>query len=126
MSTNTAKSSIPTGTQKLNDQMATLSVANTLVTKTKYGRALELVTPLKHSSDRQVQVRAKFLVGEILFQQEEYDLAMQVFEEVITKYAFSGVVLQALNRLITCSEKLALPKKKRRYHSILYDFFESV
>lgn len=115
-----------TDTEQLNGQMATLFEAGILISGKRYDQALELLTPLKHSSDRQIQVRAKFLKGEILFQQEEYDLAMQVFEDLIAKYAFSGVILKALNRLVTCAEKLALPKKKRRYHSILYDFFESV
>ena len=50
---------------------------------------------------------------------------MQIFEEIIEKDAFSGTVIKALGRLIVCSEKLKLEKKKERYYSLLHDFFES-
>jgi hypothetical protein len=61
----------------------------------------------------------------MLFRQGEFDLSMQVFEEIITKYAFSGVVIKTLGRLIVCSERLKLAKKREQYFSILHDFFES-
>ena len=72
---------------------------------------------------RQIRVHAKFYIGEILFRQQEYDLAMQVFEEILDKDAFSGIVLKTLGRLVTCSKKLKLKKKKDRYYSMLHDFF---
>ena len=40
-------------------------------------------------------------------------------------YAFSGVIIKTLGRLITCAEKLKLSKKKDVYFSILHDFFDA-
>ena len=79
----------------------------------------------KNTGDAQVRVRAKYFIGEILFIQEEYDLAMQVFEEIINQHAFSAVIIKSLDRLVECSKKLGLSKKERRYFSILKDIFNS-
>ena len=80
--------------------------------------------PLEKSPVKQLMVWSKYLIGEILFKQNEFDLAMQVFEEIINKHAFSGLVIKSLGRLIVCSEKLKLTKKKEQYYSLLHDFFE--
>ena len=69
------------------------------------------------------RVRAKFLRGEVLFHQGEYDIAKQVYEDILTHDAFSGIVLKALERLIVCSEKLKLESERKKYHSILHNFF---
>jgi TolA-binding protein len=65
------------------------------------------------------------MLGDLLFNQGEYDLALQVYEEVIKKYAFSAYVLKALGKLVACCEKLKLPEKGAKYYSLLHDFFES-
>ncbi len=80
---------------------------------------------LEHSKVRQIAVQAKYYIGMILFKQSEFDLSMQLFEEIIRKDAFSGVVLKALGKLIVCTEKLKLSKKRERYYSMLHDFFEA-
>ena len=63
-------------------------------------------------------------MGEILFSQGEYDLSLQIFEEILERHAFSGLVIKTLGRLIVCSEKLKLVGKQEKYYSILHDFFE--
>ena len=73
----------------------------------------------------QIVVRAKIMLGDLLFTQGEFDLASQVYEEVVKKYAFSGYVLKALGRLVSCSEKLKQPDKQAKYYSLLHDFFEA-
>jgi TolA-binding protein len=109
----------------INSQIIVLQKANRLLLSKKYDAAMARIKRIENSPVRQIRVRAKFMVGEILFQQEEYDLAMQVFEDIISKDAFSGIILKALGRLIVCSEKLKIKKKQETYYSILHDFFES-
>jgi len=89
----------------------------------KLNKSLKTLRLLETSSVRQIRVHAKFYIGDILFRQQEYDLAMQIFEEILDKDAFSGIVIKTLGRLVACSEKLKLPKKKERYFSMLHDFF---
>jgi len=50
---------------------------------------------------------------------------MQIFEEIITRDAYSGMVVKTLGRLIVCSEKLGLKAKKDKYFSVMHDFFEA-
>lgn len=85
--------------------------------------ALRVFQELERSPLLQVRVRAIHKIGELLFLQGEYDLAMQVFENLVENYAFSGVVLDSLKKLVTCSEKLNLVEKRDRYHSMINDVF---
>lgn len=105
------------------NQIVRLRKGIELVAQNRFDQALTTFKDLEQSPVEQIQVRAKFYLGEILFMQNEYDLAMQVFEEIISKHAFSGVVIKSLGRLIVCTEKLKLDKKKEKYYSILHDFF---
>ena len=105
-------------------QITQIRKAEALVSQNKFDQALTTIKNLEKSPLKQIVVRAKFLLGEILFKQGEYDLSMQIFEEVIGQYAFSGLVIKTLGRLIVCSEKLKLASKQEKYYSILHDFFE--
>lgn len=109
---------------EIESQIVKLERAQVLTAQNKFDQSLTILKSLESSNVRQVKVRAKYEIGELLFIQGEYDLAMQVFEEIIHREAFSGVVLKVLGRLIVCSEKLKLNKKKQKYYSILHDFFE--
>ncbi len=108
----------------IEQQIALLREIEKQIEQKQFVEALDQIKQLEGSPARQIAVRAKYLQGEALFHQEEFDLAMQVYEEIITKHAFSGLVLGALKRLIVCSEKLELEEKRKKYHSILHDFFE--
>ena len=111
--------------REIENQIIKLERATALLNQNKFDQSLTILKELESSDVRQIRVRAKFQIGEMLFVQGEYDLSMQVFEEIIHKDAFSGLVLKTLGRLIVCSEKLKLSKKQRKYYSILHDFFES-
>jgi predicted negative regulator of RcsB-dependent stress response len=111
--------------REIEDQIIKLERAQALLSQNRFDQSLTILKDLESSNVRQIRVRAKFLIGEMLFTQGEYDLSMQVFEEIIHKDAFSGLVLKTLGRLIVCSEKLKLTKKQQKYYSILHDFFES-
>ena len=111
--------------KEIEDQIIKLERATLLLSQNKFDQSLTILKDLELSNVRQIRVRAKFQIGEMLFIQGEYDLSMQVFEEIIQKDAFSGLVLKTLGRLIVCSEKLKLQKKQQQYYSILHDFFES-
>lgn len=106
-------------------QLRNLQRANQLVAENKMDAALILLKDLEESSNKQIRVRAKYYLGEMLFRQNEYDLAMQIYEDIIKNYAFSGLVIKSLGRLIVCTEKLKMDKKRERYYSILHDFFEA-
>ena len=104
--------------------MTKIRQADKLQRQNKFDMALTLIKELERSPVRQIEVRAKYLLGEILFKQGEYDLAMQVYEEILTKYAYSGLVIKSLGRLIVCSDKLKQTAKQEKYYSFLHDFFE--
>lgn len=90
----------------------------------KFDQAIKVLQSLsKTSSNKQIQVRAKFGTGEVFLAQKEYDLALQVYEDIINHNVYSGLVLNALKRAVTCSEKLNLTDKKTRYESLLKDVF---
>lgn len=95
-----------------------------LIAQNRFDEALKEIKKIESSPVRQIRVRAKFNLGEILFNQQEYDLALQIYEEVIKQEAFSGIVLKTLGRLIVCTENLKLTQKRDTYFSILNDFFE--
>jgi predicted negative regulator of RcsB-dependent stress response len=105
-------------------QIAQFRNAKALLTQNKHDAALSELKILEGSKLRQIAVRAKFNIGELLFKQGEFDLAMQIYEEILQKDAFSGLVLKTLGRLIVCSTKLKLKKKEEQYYSVLHDFFE--
>ncbi len=104
-------------------QITTLRKAESLVYANRNDEALKLIKKIENSPVRQVAVRARFLLGELMFNQGEFDLSMQVYERILSQDAFSGVVLKTLGRLIVCSEKLGLNAKKDKYYSMLHDFF---
>jgi len=109
---------------EVEEQFAKLKKAEELIEAKQFDEALNYIKrDTEKSSIRQVRVKAKFLLGELLLQQNEYDLAMQMFEEIINQYAFSGLVIKTLGRLILCSEKLKLEDKKTKYFSMLNDIF---
>lgn len=112
-------------TDDIDEQITRLREAADLVRVNKFENALTILKDLENSKEKQIVVRAKIMLGDLLFNQGEYDLASQVYEEIIKKYAFSGYVLKALGKLVACSEKLKQPEKQAKYYSLLHDFFEA-
>jgi TolA-binding protein len=112
-------------TDDIDEQITKLREVQELVKVNKFDGALTLLKELENSKEKQIVVRAKMMLGDLLFNQGEYDLSSQVYEEVIKKYAFSGLILKALGKLVACSEKLKQPEKQAKYYSLLHDFFEA-
>ncbi len=110
---------------EIDDQIARLREAQELIRANKFEAALVVLKELESSKEKQVVVRSKMMLGDLLFNQGEFDLASQVYEEIIGKYAFSGFVIKALGKLIVCSEKLKQEQKQAKYYSLLHDFFEA-
>ena len=110
--------------RKVRVEIEKLFSAQTLLEEKKYDQALKLFREVKKSQVRQVRVYAQYYIGELLFNQDEFDLSLQVFEEIIQNHAFSGVVLKSLEKLVICSDKLSLTEKRDQYNSILNDFFK--
>jgi TolA-binding protein len=112
-------------TDDVDEQITKLREVQALVKVNKFDNALTVLKELENSKEKQIVVRAKMMLGDLLFNQGEFDLASQVYEEVIKKYAFSGFVLKALGKLVVCGEKLKQPEKQAKYYSLLHDFFEA-
>jgi len=109
----------------LEKQIELYQKAEMLSKANKFDEAMIILRELEKTSQSQIKVRVKFLIGHLLFEQKEYDLSMQKFEEIISQHSFSGVIIKTLRKLIQCSQALGLDKKRERYYSILHDFFES-
>lgn len=109
----------------VDDHIAKLNKAKLFIQQNRFDAALKELKEIERSPVRQIRVRTKFHLAEILFLQSEFDLAMQIYEEIIRDDAFSGIVLKTLGRLIVCSEKLNLNKKKEMYYSMFYDIFDN-
>ena len=112
-------------TDEIDDQISKLRSAQELIRVNKFEAALIILKELEGSKEKQIVVRSKLMLGDLLFNQGEYDLASQVYEEIIGKYAFSGFIIKALGKLVVCSEKLKQPEKQAKYYSLLHDFFEA-
>ncbi len=89
------------------------------------GEATKIFQGLETQAVPAISVRAKQQIGELLYSRQQFDLALQVFEDVINKHAYSGVVLDALKYAAVCSDKLGIPSKKDQYSSMLRDVFET-
>lgn len=110
---------------ELEEQIGKIRKAEELMSVNKFNDAITLLKNLEKSPQKYIVAYSKFLIAEAMFTQENYDLSMQIYEEVISKYAFSGVVLKSLGRLIICAGKLKLEKKREQYFSLFQDVFEA-
>jgi TolA-binding protein len=89
------------------------------------GEATKIFQQLENQAVSPVKARAKFQIGEMLLGRGQYDLALQVFEDIINKNAESGIVLDALKYAVVASEKLGITTKRDQYSSMLNDVFGS-
>lgn len=112
------------GDATIEEQLKEIKLAESEVLASNLDSAMSRLKALEKSPVPQVRARAKMLLGDVLLKQNEYDLAMQIYEDVIRKEAHSGVVLKVLGKLILCCEKLKQDQKKEQYFSMLHDFFE--
>ena len=110
--------------QGLEDQVS-LYRRGVILRQTNQGEATKIFQQLELKSTPAIAVRAKQQIGEMLFEKGQFDLALQVFEDIISNFSQSGVVLDALRYSITCADKLGIASKKEQYASILNDVFES-
>jgi len=89
------------------------------------GEATKIFQQLENAGIPAVRARSKLQIGELLYGKGQYDLALQVFEDIIHKNAHSGVVLNALKFAVVCSDKLGIQNKKDQYASMINDVFET-
>lgn len=85
--------------------------------------SLKMFQFLENSKTKQIGVRAKKHIGDIYFAKGQFDLALQVYEDVIRKNAFSGSTIKALGKASVCAGNLGLMDKKAQYESLLQDVF---
>ena len=112
------------GKMAIQDELDIYEKARAFFREKQYDKASLELKKIEKSTIRQIRVHARFLSGEIMFESGEYDLAMQIYEDILKNNAFSGLVVKSLQRLVVCSEKLKLKEKRERYHSLLNNTFE--
>lgn len=110
--------------QDLESQISLYRRAMTLKTSNP-GEATKIFQQLETQGNPAVKSRAKLQIGELLLGRGQYDLALQVFEDIINKHSNSGVVLDALKFAVVCADKLGTQNKKEQYSSMLNDVFEA-
>ena len=89
------------------------------------GEATKIFQQLEAQGVPAIKVRARLQIGELLLGKQQYDLALQVFEDIIAKSSYSGSVLDALRYAVVCTDKLGIQNKKDQYTSMLVDVFET-
>jgi TolA-binding protein len=109
--------------RKINQLINKINLGKNFLAQEKFKNAMEAFKDLEFSSEKQIRTAANYYIAETLFQQQEYDLAMQSFEKVVQSHAFSGFTIQSIEKIIMCSKKLNLPKRTIKYESILNDLF---
>lgn len=83
-----------------------------------FDEAIKIFNQLGQAKSKQILVRVKNQLGHIYQAQGQFDLAIQMFKEVIEKYAFSGVVISALAGIVECYDKMGMPNEKLKYESL--------
>ncbi len=115
----------PPTTTDPESQFADLENAQDLITNGDFEKAIETLKKIENSEIKQIKVRAKYLQGEIFFNQKEYDQAMQKYDEIITGFGFSSMAISAIEKKDACKRNLNLPVTQEPYHSIYEDFIKS-
>ncbi|HXH74893.1 MAG TPA: hypothetical protein VNJ08_08005 [Bacteriovoracaceae bacterium] len=108
----------------LDSQLTLFRKAMTLKTSNP-GEATKIFQQLETEGSPAVKARSKLQIGELLLGRGQYDLALQVFEDIINRHSSSGVVLDALKFAVVCADKLGTQNKKEQYASMLNDVFEA-
>lgn len=109
---------------KINKELNYFKKAVALYDNSNTDEALKIFQSLEKSSLKQVRVRSRKYIADIYFSKSQFDLALQVYQRIITNDAYSGKVIPALRGAAICSGKLGLTEKKQQYESMLKDFFE--
>ena len=86
--------------------------------------AIKIFQQLELKAIHPIKVRAKYELAQIFETKGQYDLALQIYEDIIHEHASSGVVLWALEGAVKLSEKLGIMNKRDLYGSMLKDIFE--
>lgn len=120
---------LPSGGKKLSQdqvqkELVDYQKAVAIRENNKLDEAIKRFQVLEKSENPQIVVRSKVHIGEILMTQKEYDLALQVYDDLINNNAFSGMVIHALRNAILCADKLGSLKKKNKYLTLLKDVFK--
>ncbi len=115
--------SLDSSDDKVETQITELRSALKLLNENKFPEGLKAFQALGHSKNLQIKVRADFYLAEMFFIQNEFDLAMQLYESIVTQYSFTGLTLSSLEKLIICAEKLNQKSKAEKYKGIYRDTF---
>lgn len=83
------------------------NTAQKLYKNGKYSQALKLFEQIASNSSSSDQVDARFMMGECLFKQKEYDKAIMQYQNIISQHANHPKSPEAMLQQGTAFEKLA-------------------
>ena len=89
--------------------------AKALMKQKRYGQSMRMLQELESSRKRPILVRSKSEMAGLLYKQEEYELALQIYEEIFMRHADSSLSVQSLDRALDCAKKLSLSDKIEQY-----------
>ncbi len=107
--------------KKESPSLSKLLEGQLMLQKGNVDSAQNVFKTLMQNNEMSIRVSASYFFGKIIFEQKEYSLAMQVFEDIVHQYGFSSYVILALDHLIECAEKLNIQDKYERYYSMRHD-----
>ncbi|MCT4641527.1 MAG: tetratricopeptide repeat protein [Bacteriovoracaceae bacterium] len=113
----------PLPTDKVTQQLSLYKKGLTLKDNGKLKDALSIFQSLEKKSSDQIRVRAKYQTALIYYNQNQFDLSLQVFESILDENSYSSKVIDALRGAIRSARSLGLKQKVARYESVLQDFF---
>lgn len=84
----------------------------------KYDLAMNYFDKLTNSPEDQVRYRSRFYAARILYIKKEFSLALQVFEDLIERFAFSGLTIDSLQFAQDCAARLGQIEKVKKYQAL--------
>lgn len=113
-----ASPAVPVKPERVEKEVDLYQKAVLLKDNGNFDEAIKIFNQLNQAKSKQILVRVKNQLGHIYQAQGQFDLAIQMFKEVIEKYAFSGVVINALSGIVECYDKMGMPNEKLKYESL--------
>lgn len=110
--------------KRVRKDIGLLYQAYSMFNQKKFGDVIIILKELEDSQVFQIRAQARFLLGKTMYEQGEYDVAMQIFEEIVLKMRGTVFGLLSLEKLISCTDKVGLMQKKK-YFSQLYSRFQN-
>lgn len=109
--------------KRVRKDISLLYQAYSMFNQKKFGDVIIILKELEDSQVFQIRAQSRYLLGKTMYEQGEYDVSMQIFEEIVLNMRGTVFGLLSLEKLISCTDKIGLMQKKK-YFSQLYSRFQ--